>query len=152
MRRFALVLLLFLQALLACSAAAIAHALPSTIGFALPHNHIVLLPLGLVAGQAGGQCVLSRVLGFGELPTVGLTATFCDIVMDPIRWDELFSNDKRNRRVGSVIMMVFGAALGGWLTTDGQIAPALYLVGGLKLGMALVWLFWQAKAPAIRLG
>jgi len=89
---------------------------------------------------------LSRVLGYGEIPTVVLTSAYCDFAMDPKLFSGIGSNPKRNRRFSSVIMLILGAWLGGLLTRTGEIANALWAVGGIKIIMTLIWLVWPEKA------
>jgi hypothetical protein len=109
---------------------------------------ISLVPLALLALQSGGQCVLSRVLGYGEIPTVVLTSAYCDFAMDPKLFTGIRGNSKRNRRFTSMIMVILGAWLGGWLTRDGKIASALWVVGGIKVVMTLIWVVWPKKDRA----
>jgi hypothetical protein len=84
---------------------------------------------------------------------VVLTSTYCDLFMD----EKLFTtpiarggNLKRNRRFVSVIALVVGAAVSGFLTEDGSIVHPLWITSVLKVLIACVWIFWQGKG-AIRL-
>ena len=115
---------------------------PANAGDLIPDSYIVLMPLSLLAIQSGGQCVLSRVLGYAEIPTVVLTSAYCDIGMDPKLFAGPTKNVKRNRRVGSAVLLILGAWLGGYLTRHGHIGRALWVVAGLKAVMALVWVVW----------
>lgn len=115
---------------------------PANAGDLLPRSFIVLLPLSLLAIQSGGQCVLSRVLGYSEIPTVVLTSAYCDIGMDPKLFAGPTNNVKRNRRVGSAVLLILGAWIGGYLTRHGHIGQALWVVSGVKAAMALVWVVW----------
>ena len=107
-------------------------------------DFIELLPIGLLAFQGGGQFVASRVLGFGEIPTVVLTSVYCDLGMD----ERLLATDnqKRNHRVGAVVMIVLGAIAGGWISrSDAGMATAMWIAAGLKLGIAVAWVFWRRE-------
>lgn len=147
MRRSTLFLSSALQAILTLASAALSqyNIVPPDAGEQLHRSLIVLVPLMLLALQSGGQCVLSRVLGFGEIPTVVITSAYCDLVMDPKLVSGLAANSKRNRRFASMAMLIFGAWIGGVLTKDLQIASALWAVGGVKVIMTLVWLVWPKK-------
>lgn len=148
LRRRTVMISIALQAVL-CFVSAILSTtgiVPPKASTLVPHNCIVLLPLVLLAMQSGGQCVLSRFLGYNELPTVVLTSGYCDLAMDPNVFGGLTENSKRNRRLASIFMVITGAILGGFLTTGGNIELALWIVGGIKMGMAGVWLFWRAKS------
>lgn len=59
-------------------------------------------------------------------------------------------NLKRNRRFVSIIALVVGAAISGFLTEDGDISHPLWITGILKILVAAVWMFWPGKG-AIRL-
>jgi uncharacterized membrane protein YoaK (UPF0700 family) len=136
-----------LQALL-CFASALLSTLgvvPPHAANLVPHDFIVLIPLILLSIQSGGQCVLSRFLGYNEIPTVVLTSGYCDLAMDPEVFSGLTENSKRNRRIASIFMLIAGAILGGFLTKENNIGPALWIVGGIKMAMAAVWLFWRVK-------
>jgi len=115
-------------------------------------DYIVLLPLGMLAFQAGGQTVISRVLGYNEIPSVVLTSTYCDLAMD----EKLITappseNVKRNRRVASVIMFFAAAVAGGFLTKDGDLTKSLWIAGSIKAVIAVVWMFWKSKDDSVRL-
>lgn len=115
-------------------------------------DYIVLLPLGMLAFQAGGQTVISRVLGYNEIPSVVLTSTYCDLAMD----EKLITaapseNVKRNRRVASVIMFFAAAVAGGFLTKDGDLTKSLWIAGSIKAVIAVVWMFWKSKDEGVRL-
>lgn len=147
LRRSTVMISIALQALL-CFASALLGTLgvvPPDAAKLVPDNYIVLIPLILLSMQSGGQCVLSRVLGFNELPTVVLTSGYCDLGMDPELFAGLTANSKRNRRIASIFMLISGAVLGGILTEGGDIALALWIVGAVKVGMAGIWLFWREK-------
>lgn len=125
---------------------------PENAGDLPPDNWIVLLPISLLAIQAGGQCVLSRILGYPEVPSVVLTSSYCDLMMDEAVFaGPIYGNDKRRRRVGSVVIMVLGAIAGGYLTKGGDISNTLWIVAGIKLVMAGVWLVWKEDEGALRI-
>ncbi|KKF97122.1 putative membrane protein [Ceratocystis platani] len=107
---------------------------------------IVLLPVALLAFQFGGQVVSSRVLGFNEVPTSVLTSLYCDLMSDPKLFAPLGKNEKRNRRVCAMVMLLIGGILGGWLQrSSGGMPPAIWAAGGLKIIIAVAWLFWKSK-------
>lgn len=120
-------------------------------GDQLPNNLIVLLPLSLLSFQSAGQIVASRMLAYNELPTVVLTSTYCDLMLDPALFTaSLTQNSKRNRRFISAVALLAGAMLGGFLTKNGDIADPLWIAGTIKVVLAVVWLFWSAEG-SIRL-
>lgn len=124
---------------------------PDNAGNLIPKNSIVLLPLGLLSFQSAGQIVASRMLAYNELPTVVLTSTYCDLMLDPALFTaRITENPKRNRRFVSAIALLLGAALGGVLTKGGSIADALWIAGIIKMVMAISWIFWRGEG-AIRL-
>jgi len=115
-------------------------------GNQLPYNYIVLLPLGLLSFQSAGQIVMSRMLLYNELPTIVLTSTYCDLMFDPLLFTSpITQNAKRNRRAISAVALVLGAGLGGVLTKNGDIADPLWIAGGVKIVLAVVWVFWKSE-------
>ncbi|ORY27084.1 DUF1275 domain protein [Naematelia encephala] len=126
-------------------------AVPPDAGDRLPNDFTVLLPLALLSFQAGGQCVLSRVLGYGELPTVVLTSAYCDLAMDEKVFHGFQGNSKRNRRMGSIALLILGAGLGGFMTKERGLGLALWTVTGLKAIITVVWLVWPAEGGHLRL-
>ena len=144
---------LLIQAVLIFVAGALVMSgvLPDDAGNKLPNNDIVLLPLGLLSFQSAGQIVMSRVLAYNELPTVVLTSTYCDLMMDPFLFTAPINQDaKRNRRFLSAIALLLGAVLGGFLTKNKDIADPLWIAGVIKVILAGVWIFWRGKG-SIRL-
>jgi Na+/H+ antiporter NhaD/arsenite permease-like protein len=142
-----------LQAALSLGAAALVltRVVPEDAGDRIPDNLIVLLPLAMLAFNSAGQIVQSRFLGFNEIPTVVLTSTYCDLMFDPLLFTSpLTQNSKRNRRFLSAVLLLLGAALGGYLTQNGKIENAIWVVGALKIITAGVWLFWPGEG-SIRL-
>ncbi|KAJ9608241.1 hypothetical protein H2200_007229 [Cladophialophora chaetospira] len=139
-------LLMFIAAVLVVSG--VVH---KDAGNQLPYNYIVLLPLGLLSFQSAGQIVMSRMLLYNELPTIVLTSTYCDLMFDPLLFTSpITQNPKRNRRFLSAVALVLGAGLGGVLTKNGDIADPLWIAGGIKIVLAVVWVFWKSEG-AIRL-
>ncbi|KAK0385373.1 hypothetical protein NLU13_7849 [Sarocladium strictum] len=106
-----------------------------------------LIPLILLALQAGGQMAASRGCGFNELPTTVLTSVYYDIASDPALTAGVAKNVKRNRRIGAGVFFLAGAIVGGWMYkgTNGSMAPGLWLAAGLKALGAVAWLFWRVE-------
>lgn len=103
-----------------------------------------LIPIGLLAFQSAGSIATSRALGYNEIPTVVLTSVYFDIASDPRIDDPVNKNVKRNRRIGSVAMLVIGAIVGGWLSrSSGGMQSALWMAAGLKICIALTWWVWK---------
>ncbi|KAF2723746.1 hypothetical protein K431DRAFT_195109, partial [Polychaeton citri CBS 116435] len=138
----------FFQAILVLIAAAIAtpaHLIPQNPGgtsrserepeWILHDINIVALipPLALSSGM---QIASSRLLGYNELPVNVLTSTYCDIMGD---FKLLaFNNVKRNRRVASVVLLLIGAIVSGWLLrSNGGLESVLYVGGGIKFLIAV---------------
>jgi Protein of unknown function (DUF1275) len=119
---------------------------PNNAGSLLPDNCIVLFPLALLSFQSAGQIVMSRMLGYNEIPTVVLTSTYTDLFMDPkLLTAPLTTNSKRNRRAVSAVALLLGATLGGFLTEGGSIVDPLWITAALKIVLAGMWVFWQGK-------
>jgi uncharacterized membrane protein YoaK (UPF0700 family) len=156
--RGALLLSFFLQAGLMLAAAGLvqAHAVPvPPPGVALNYrvasqadpDFIELLPIGLLAFQGGGQLVASRLLGFNEIPTVVLTSVYCDLAID----EKLLvkTNEKRNHRIGAVVLILLGAIAGGWISrSEAGMAMAMWIAAVLKLGLAVAWILWKKEERA----
>lgn len=144
---------LLLQSLLTAIAALLStlSIVPPDAGEAIPDNFIVLLPIVLLSIQAGGQCVVSRFLGYNELPSIVLTSAYCDLAMDEKAFVGITENAKRNRRILSMIMVITGAIAGGFMTKGGDIGTTIWTVAGIKLCMAGVWMIWRSKEGAVRL-
>ena len=66
-----------------------------------------------------------------------------DIATDPrllVTWRE---NEKRFQRMGAFAAVVIGAVAGGFLSVNtGNMQSTLWLVGSLKVGIAVAWAFW----------
>lgn len=153
LRRSTMFISIFLQSLLTAVAALLStlSIVPPDAGEIIPGNFIVLLPVVLLSIQAGGQCVVSRFLGYNELPSIVLTSAYCDLAMDEKAFAGVAENAKRNRRILSMVMVFAGAVIGGFMTKSGNIGPTLWAVAAIKLGMAGVWLIWRSKDGAVRL-
>lgn len=153
LRRSTMFLSLLLQSILTAIAALLStlSVVPPDAGEAIPHTFIVLLPVVLLSIQAGGQCVVSRFLGYNELPSIVLTSAYCDLAMDEKAFAGVTENAKRNRRILSMVMVVTGAIIGGFMTKGGDIGPTIWTVAAIKLGMAGVWMIWRSKDGAVRL-
>ena len=153
LRRSTMISSLLFQAALCLIAMAlvVTGVVPNDAGTRLPRDCIVLLPLAMLSFQSAGQIVVSRMLGYSEIPTVVLTSTYTDLFMDPkLLTAPLTQNSKRNRRAISAIALLLGATLGGFLTEGGSIVDPLWITGALKVMLAGVWLFWRGKG-SIRL-
>lgn len=108
---------------------------------------IEVVTIAMLAFQAGGQVVTSRLLGFAEIPTTVLTSCYCDIAsdVDMLKKD----NPKRDRRVISVVCLLVGGISGGWLSrSSGGMASVLWLAAGLKFGILASWIFWKGVEPS----
>ncbi|EFX01982.1 duf1275 domain containing protein [Grosmannia clavigera kw1407] len=107
---------------------------------------IILVPIALLAFQFGGQIVMSRVLGFNEIPTNVLTSLYCDLLSDPKLFTAVGANGKRNRRVSAAVLTLCGGIIGGWLQRSrGGMSSALWVGAFIKLCLALSWLVWPSK-------
>lgn len=107
-----------------------------------------VLPIALLAFQAAGQAVSSRVLKIDEMPTVVVTTVLCDLLIDP----RLFKGGKgwhcnavRNRRVGTFIALFVGAMTSGGLTKGAGLPSSLWLATALKGSIAIAWMFWKSE-------
>jgi uncharacterized membrane protein YoaK (UPF0700 family) len=103
-------------------------------------------PLGMLAFQAGQQCVAARALGLNEIPTTVLTSVYCDLGNDSALFVPLTENWRRNRRFASVVSLLLGAIVGGWLsrTSDGM-AAGLWFAAGIKFCIVIAWLSWKSE-------
>ncbi|KAL4930890.1 YoaK family protein [Aspergillus undulatus] len=105
-----------------------------------------LIPIALLAFQSAGSMTAARGLGYNEIPTVVLTSVYFDVASDPKLVRDVAGNVKRNRRVGSVVLLLVGAIVGGWLSrSSGGMESALWLSAGLKGVIALGWLVWVGE-------
>ena len=153
LKRSTMIISSLFQSLLCFAAMALVTTgvVPMNAGNLLPGNCIVLLPLSLLSFQSAGQIVMSRMLGYNEIPTVVLTSTYTDLFMDAKLFTApITTNAKRNRRAISAVALLLGATLGGFLTKGGSIVDPLWVTGVLKIVLAGTWVFWRGKG-SIRL-
>lgn len=153
LKRSSIVLAFVLQGVLCFISAGLitGGVVPEKAGSLLPGNFIVLVPLALLSISSGGQIVVSRFLGFGELTSIVLTSAYCDFAYDEkLLTSGLSENSKRNRRAASAIMMAAGAITGGFLTQNDDIESAIWIAGAIKMLVAAIFLFWKSEG-SIRL-
>lgn len=131
-------------------------SLPPATAALLPEHELdesdmrILIPLGLLAFQFGGQIVSSRQLGFNEVPTNVLTSVYCDLLSDPKLFAPLRENPKRNRRFVAVVMIVVGAIAGGWLQRSrAGMSTALWIAGAIKVVIAVAWTGWKSRETKV---
>lgn len=106
-----------------------------------------LVPLALLAFQAGGQMAASRGCGFNELPTTVLTSVYYDIGSDTALTAGITKNVKRNRRIAAGVCFLAGAVVGGWAYKGSgrSMAAALWASAALKALGAAGWLVWRLE-------
>lgn len=110
--------------------------------------YITLVPLPMLSFQAGMQSVTARQFGFNEIPTTVLTSCFCDLGNDPNLFAGLTKNWPRNRRIGSVIAILLGGIIGGWLSrTSNGMPTSIWLAAAVKAGIVVAWFFWPSEKP-----
>lgn len=102
-----------------------------------------ILPISLLAFQAGGQICVSRILAFDEIPTVVVTTLLCDLLVDPKLTSKL--NPKRNRRIAAFLALFLGAMTAGGLSKVATMASSIWLAMGLKLTITLAWVVWRRE-------
>lgn len=109
---------------------------------------IQVLPISILAFQAAGQIVTSRLLGIDEIPTVVLTTLLCDLLMDK----KLFSirprwklTDFRTRRLLTLLAAFSGAMLSGGLSKVSGLSASLWLAAGIKAAVTLCFILWRAE-------
>lgn len=103
-----------------------------------------ILPITLLAFQAAGQIVASRLLAFDEIPTVVLTTLLCDLLVDTKLYTRPWSsNPKRNRRIAAFLALFIGAMTAGGLSKTTSMASSLWLAVGLKGAITLSWFVWR---------
>ncbi|EGE78030.1 DUF1275 domain-containing protein [Blastomyces dermatitidis ATCC 18188] len=102
-----------------------------------------MIPISLLAFQAGGQIITSRLLKMDEIPTVVLTTVLCDLLIDP----RLLANPNaaRNRRIGSFGALFVGAMISGLLSKKAGVASSLWLATAVKGAVTLCWVVWKPK-------
>ena len=106
------------------------------------------LPIAMLSFQSAGQITASRALRHDGIPTVVLTSMFHDIAADP----NLFAMDnvKRNQRLGAFAATLLGALAGGFISiASGEMQSTLWVVGGLKLGIAGAFAIWPAEEESM---
>ncbi|KAJ5170981.1 Protein of unknown function DUF1275 [Penicillium coprophilum] len=108
-----------------------------------PIEWMQVLPISLLAFQAGGQICASRVLSLDEIPTVVVTAMLCDLLVDPKLTAKF--NPKRNRRIGAFLALFLGAMTAGGLSKTTGMASSIWLAMGLKMMITLGWVVWQRE-------
>ncbi|KAL4897575.1 hypothetical protein BDV59DRAFT_46374 [Aspergillus ambiguus] len=112
-----------------------------------PIEWMQVLPIALLAFQAGGQICTSRILAFDEIPTVVLTTLLCDLLVDPKLTARGWSaNPKRNRRVGAFLALFLGAMTAGGLSKVTEMAASLWFAMGLKLSITVAWCVWRGES------
>ncbi|KAK0748933.1 hypothetical protein B0T18DRAFT_323031 [Schizothecium vesticola] len=170
LQKLTLALSFALQGILILAAAALSQTaavpafaqarLPPTLDAAAEHarlarenDAVTLAPLALLAFGFGGQIVASRVLGFTEVPTNVLTSLYCDLLSDPGLAKGVGRNEKRDRRVVAIVMMLGGGVVGGWMQRTGAgMSGALWLAAGIKMGLAGAWLGWKSREMVVEEG
>jgi hypothetical protein len=129
------------QALLLTLAAFLAlfHLVPDnpTGAQAAYRNIRILTDIPPLAFQFGVQMATSRILGFGELPSNVLTSSYTDLMGDP-KLFKLEWNPKRERRIGSIVLVLLGGILGAWMMRAGcRVFVSIWVAVGLKLVTAV---------------
>lgn len=110
-----------------------------------PFNMWIGIPIALIAFQAAGQAVTSRVLQYGGLTSVVLTSNYCDLFSDPKLFAGPRSNLERNRRTAAPILLLAGAMIGGvWAHSEVGLGGALWTGVVLKAFVIAAWVFWAA--------
>ncbi|KAJ5651636.1 hypothetical protein N7507_009062 [Penicillium longicatenatum] len=103
-----------------------------------------IIPITLLAFQAAGQIVASRLLAFDEIPTVVLTTLLCDLLVDTNLYTRPWSaNPKRNRRIAAFLALFLGAMTAGGLSKTTYMASSLWLAVALKGSITLSWFLWR---------
>lgn len=105
-----------------------------------------LIPIGFLAFQSGGQIVVSRLLGFNEVPTTVLTSVYCDLMSDANLFAPFKDNLKRNRRAAAAIALLCGGICGGFLSkSKAHMSTSLWIAAAVKMSISLSWLLWKPK-------
>ncbi|EEH42407.2 uncharacterized protein PADG_07227 [Paracoccidioides brasiliensis Pb18] len=113
-----------------------------------PIEWMQLLPLSLLAFQAGGQIVTSRFVNVDEIPTVVLTTVLCDLLIDPRLFDGGVGwhvHPVRNRRIGTFLALFIGAMISGFISKKAGVASSLWLATGIKAAVTICWALWKGK-------
>ncbi|KKY15809.1 hypothetical protein UCRPC4_g06128 [Phaeomoniella chlamydospora] len=126
-------------------------------------NWLDLVPIALLAFQASGQVCLSRLLGINELPAIVLSTLYYDYMSDVTEYlphekgtpiwikvrDEVFMNEKRNRRFWGIAGLFLGGLIGGYMfRSSARMWGALWLAASLKLLVVFCWVFWPGEPQA----
>lgn len=144
-KRWVIVSSYLLQLVLMAIAAAMVTFGPKT-GTTGPVTRWILVPIALIAFQAGGQAVVSRVVQFGALTSVVLTSIYCDLFSDANLFAGITQNAERNRRTAAPLLLLVGAMLGGlWAHSETGLAGALWTAVVLKALVIVAWCFWSAE-------
>jgi hypothetical protein len=108
-----------------------------------------LIPISLLAFQAAGKIIASRVLGLGGLPSIVLTALFADLVSDPSFFSAgLLGNAQRNRRLGGATFYFVGAVVGGVAAKYSEkvgFSGGLFIAAGFQMATVAAWLMWRRE-------
>ena len=111
-----------------------------------PFSIFIGAPIALIAFQAAGQAVTSRVLQYNGLTSVVLTSIYCDLFSDPGLLAGLQANPERNRRGLAPVLLLFGAVLGGvWAHSSIGLAGALWTAVALMVVVVFAWVLWAAE-------
>ncbi|GAB7324113.1 hypothetical protein MBLNU13_g07497t2 [Cladosporium sp. NU13] len=114
-----------------------------------PFSIYIAAPIALIAFQAAGQAVTSRVLQYNGLTSVVLTSIYCDLFSDPSLLAGFQANPERNRRAAAPVLLLFGAILGGlWAHSSVGLAGALWTAVALKSLVVITWMLWAADTKA----
>lgn len=144
-KRWVLVSSYFIQLLMIVAAALIVTLGPPT-GTSGPVTVWIAVPIALVACQAGGQAVTSRVLQFNSLTGVVLTSIYCDLFMDAKLFSKPTENVERNRRAAAPVLLCIGAIFGGlWAHSEIGLGGALWTAVGLKMLIVAAWCCWTSE-------
>jgi len=147
-KRWVLVSSHVLQLLLIIAAAAMVTFGPPTSKES-PFSIFIAAPIALIAFQAAGQAVTSRVLQYNGLTSVVLTSIYCDLFSDPALLAGFQGNPERNRRAAAPVLLLFGAILGGlWAHSTIGLAGALWTAVALKSLIVMAWMLWAADTKA----
>ena len=144
LRRLTMILSFALQTVLLLIAALLAqvHAINETPNQD-PTQWLQNVAIALLAFQSAGQILASKFLGFPEIPTVALTALMCDLFLDKKLFQRPWSsNPKRNRKLGFIVALLFGAMTAGGMAKDHGLASGLWLAMALKGAITLSWFVW----------
>jgi len=114
-----------------------------------PFNLFIGAPIALIAFQAAGQAVTSRVLQYNGLTSVVLTSIYCDLFSDPSLLAGLQANPERNRRAAAPVLLLIGAVLGGlWAHSSVGLAGALWMAVALKTLVVCAWMLWASESKS----